>query len=64
MRAFTAIVSETTHLPIGPERAYWEPSALARKDAELAEAEAWAREDGLAACRRILTLLSSEPPAT
>jgi hypothetical protein len=52
--AFSAILSETDHLPIGPERAYWAPSALARKDDEIAEAEAWARGPALKACQEIV----------
>jgi len=61
MRVFTAIVSETTHLPIGPERAHWEPTALARKDAEIEAAEESVREEGLMACRQVLALLPSGP---
>ncbi|HEY0021959.1 MAG TPA: DUF2489 domain-containing protein [Longimicrobium sp.] len=52
--AFTAMVSETAHLPIGTERQYWAASALSRKDEEIAEAEAWARGLALEACREIV----------
>jgi len=52
--AFSAIVSKTAHLPIGRERQFWAPSALARKDVEIAEAEVWARELALEACREIV----------
>ncbi len=52
--AFSAILSETDHLPIGTERQYWVPSALARKDEEIAQAEAWARGPALEACREIV----------
>jgi hypothetical protein len=52
--AFSAIVSKTAHLPIGAERLYWAASALARKDEEIAEAEARARGPALEACREIV----------
>lgn len=52
--AFTVIVSKTAHLPIGTERQYWAASALARKEEEIAEAEAWARGLALEACREIV----------
>ncbi|MBW3656432.1 MAG: hypothetical protein KY444_10005 [Gemmatimonadetes bacterium] len=52
--AFTAIASQTAHLPIEPERQYWAASALARKDVEIAEFEAWARGPALEACRDIV----------
>ena len=64
VRTFTAIVSETTHLPIGQEREFWDPAVLASKDVEIATAEAEWREDGLAACRRVIELLPPKPPAT
>lgn len=51
--AFRLISSETDHLPVGQERQYWEPAALARKDQEIARAELWAREFGLGACREL-----------
>lgn len=52
--AFSTIVSKTAHLPIGTERQYWAPSALARKDEEIAEAETLARGPALQACREIV----------
>ena len=52
--AFILISSETDHLPIGSERQYWEPAALALKDHDLADAEAWAAEFGFDTCRRLV----------
>ena len=51
---FVAIDSETDHLPIGQEREYWAPDALAEKDVEIAKVEEWAREIGAAACKRLI----------
>jgi hypothetical protein len=64
VRAFAAIRSETVHLPLGPERQYWEPAALARKDEEIAEKEAWARGFGLEACRQLVERFGSDERAT
>jgi len=42
--AFVAIDSQEDHLPVDPnERARWDAGALARKDVEIAEAEAFHR---------------------
>jgi hypothetical protein len=35
LRIFAALLSESSHLPIGPERAHWAAEALARKDPEI-----------------------------
>ena len=51
---FRLISSETDHLPVGPERQYWATEALASKDIEIAQAEAWARGFGLETCRRLV----------
>ncbi len=51
---FRLIVSETDALPLGSERQYWEPAALAEKDREIVQAEAWARKFGLDTCRRLV----------
>ena len=48
------VASMTDHLPLGTERAHWDPVALARKDEELAEAaEEWG-DRIRAACRMIV----------
>jgi hypothetical protein len=52
--AFSAIISKTAHLPIGTERQYWAPSALAGKDEEIAAAEILVRGPALEACREIV----------
>ena len=52
--AFVAIESEIDHLPIGPERKYWNEDALKEKDKEINESEKWANEFGLEACQRLI----------
>ena len=47
------IESQTDHLPLGPVRKYWDDDALRRKDAELAENEAFFRESALEMCRSL-----------
>ena len=54
MRDLVLISSETDHLPLGPERQYWAPDALAEKDVQIVRAETWAREFGLETCREIV----------
>lgn len=54
LAAFVLIDSETDALPLGAERQYWEPRALAGKDEDIARAEAWARPFGLAACTNVV----------
>jgi len=54
LTAFVAIESEIDHLPIGPERNYWNEDALKEKDREIKECEKWAKEFGLKACQRLL----------
>jgi len=56
--ALGVIASETDHLPIGAERANWDPEALARKDPEVRDAYAWAEEIGLPACERVVARFS------
>jgi hypothetical protein len=51
---FVAIDSETDHLPVGTVRDYWDRDALAAKDLEIGEAEAFHREAALVACRRLV----------
>jgi hypothetical protein len=55
---FTAVDSETDHLPIGNERRHWDPNALVKKDLEWEEAENHYRSAIKAACQRIADNLS------
>lgn len=57
---FVGLDSETDDLPIGDQRAHWDPEALKQKDPEIAAAEARWRERALAAARQIVSLLSQE----
>jgi hypothetical protein len=51
---FSLIQDDTEHLPIGEQRKLWSTEALASKSAEVAEREAWAREDSKSACLNII----------
>jgi hypothetical protein len=51
---FSLIQDDTEHLPIGEQRKLWSTEALAAKAAEVAEREAWAREDSRSACLNII----------
>ena len=51
---FGGVASETDDLPLGPERARWSLSALAREDAKIAEYEAAIRDTILKACRNVV----------
>ena len=51
---FDVVDSETDHLPVDIERRNWSAESLARKDAEIAEAEAIYKDDVLAACRKLI----------
>jgi hypothetical protein len=44
-----SVNSETDSLPIGDVREHWSESALQSKEAEIREAEKWARDTALAA---------------
>lgn len=57
---FRLIGSETDHLPLGDERQYWEPTALATKDIEIQSAEMWARPFGLVSCQRLIDRFATE----
>jgi hypothetical protein len=61
-RAFTAILSETDHLPVGPERKHWAAHALELKDREIAQAEAHFRDLALGACREVLARFGGDLP--
>jgi hypothetical protein len=51
---FVAIDSETGHLPVDWGRRDWAAEALERKDKEIAEAEAFYKDEALAACGRLI----------
>ena len=51
---FVGIDSETDHLPVDRERANWSAEALARKDKEIAESEAFYKNSAFAACRHLI----------
>ncbi|MBB4635484.1 hypothetical protein [Longimicrobium terrae] len=51
---FLGIDSQEDHLPSGSARRYWNPDALARADAQIAEAEAFYREVAFAACESLI----------
>ena len=51
---FIGIESEIDHLPIGPERKYWNEDALKEKERQIKECETWAKEFGLKACKSLL----------
>jgi hypothetical protein len=51
---FVGINSETDHLPVDRERTNWSEEALARKDKEIAEAEAFYKENAFRACRKLI----------
>jgi Protein of unknown function (DUF2489) len=49
-----AVDSETDHLPVDIERKNWSAEALKRKDVEIAETEAFYKNDVIAACRKLI----------
>jgi len=51
---FVAINSETDHLPVDRERSNWSEEALARKDKEIADAEAAYKECAFKACKKLI----------
>lgn len=52
---FVAIDSETDHLPVDWERGNWSEEALKRKDVEISEYEAAAKQDVFTACRNLIS---------
>lgn len=50
---FKGIDSQEDHLPVGPERVYWNKEALAKKDLEVAEAEKFHRDLTFKACESL-----------
>jgi hypothetical protein len=53
-RTFLGVVSESDHLPIGPDRKHWNPEALKRKDAEIERVANHYRPYVLKACEQLL----------
>jgi hypothetical protein len=53
IHAMVLIESETESLPIGAERASWGIRGLTENQPRLLDAEAWAREVGVEACRNL-----------
>lgn len=53
-RTFVGIDSQTDHLPVDRERRNWSKEALAGKDKEIADAEAFHRDAALAACKKLI----------
>jgi hypothetical protein len=51
---FDGVDTETDHLPVDIERKNWSAEALKRKDAEIAEAEAFYKNNVIAACRKLI----------
>jgi hypothetical protein len=51
---FTAIDSETDHLPVGEVRKYWSSNALEIKDREINDAEECYREQVFNACKILI----------
>src|SRR5687768_6188016 len=51
---FVGIDSATDHLPVDRERTNWSNEALARKDKEIAECEAFYKDSAFAACRNLI----------
>lgn len=52
---FVAIDSETDHLPVDSERRNWSDEALKRKDEEISEYEAAAKQNVFTACRILIS---------
>ena len=51
---FDAVDSETDDLPVDKERRNWSAEALKQKDTEIAEAEAFYKNNVVAACRKLI----------
>ncbi|MEE8106742.1 MAG: hypothetical protein V3T86_14515 [Planctomycetota bacterium] len=54
---FSGVASQTDHLPTGPERARWSPSALQKIDLEIAECNREFGDSVRAACHGLLERL-------
>jgi hypothetical protein len=55
---WVGIDSQTDHLPVDEERRNWSQQALAIKDVEIAECEAFFKDAALDGCRRLLRRFS------
>ena len=53
-KVFTAIVSETDHLPLAAQEHLWNPESLRRLHLEREKSEAWARSIALGACSSLI----------
>jgi hypothetical protein len=60
---FVGIDSDTDHLPVGEDRRHWAADALARKDIEIQDAEAFYRNHAIAGCERLLARFGSTSKA-
>ena len=54
-QVFAVVHSETDSLPIGNLREHWSSEALAKADAELQAATAWASRIALPACQSVVS---------
>ncbi len=61
---FVGVESQEDHLPIGPERQFWNPAALERVDGEIKEAERVHRPAVMLACESLIRRLEAPPAAT
>jgi hypothetical protein len=59
---FVVVESETDALPVGDVRRQWASDALAKKDVEIAAAEAFYRKDVLESCSRLVARFAPEKP--
>jgi len=57
---FVGIDSDTDHLPLGDVGVHWAPEALARKDLEIAQAEAFYRDRVFEVCSRLVARFAQE----
>lgn len=51
---FTAVASDTDHLPLGEERKNWDKKVLIEKDTEILETENFYRDAVFEGCRKII----------
>ena len=58
--AFTAIISETDHLPSKEQRGAWNSQSLADLASEFKQKEEWARSISLEACRNLIKRFSPD----
>jgi hypothetical protein len=57
---FIAIDSETDHLPVDNERENWSVEALKRKDVEIAEYEAYHKDQVIDACKKLIQRFAND----